>query len=203
MARRCRASAEVQFLVLPDISHPFLLARVRWPDVFEAISPTRPDWRADPGLFDLPYDASSTRVTRERAAAIASNWGAGLPDDERSDQADATPRPSLIRRMPANWSDLSPAEKRLWSINCVEQEWRAAAGEPRRWRWRRRRQEVSPVLGNSELPHEERTLELDAERAEVIDLTVAAAEVAHLTSATEDVIDLAASSDDALATVED
>ena len=53
------------------------------------------------------------------------------------------------------------------------------------------------------LPHEERTLALDDERAEVVDLTVAAAEVADLTPATEEAIDLAATSDHAFATVED
>jgi hypothetical protein len=202
MGRRNPASSEVQFLVIPDISYPFLLARVRWPDVFEAISPTRPDWRADPGLFDLPYDASSTRVTREQAAAIASDWGAELPDDERSYQGDATLRPSLIRRMPANWSNLSPAEKRLWSIDCLERERRATADGPRRL-WRRHRTEVAPVLGNCELPHEEATLTLDADRADVIDLTVAEDEVVDLTPATEEVIEPAASNIDALATVED
>src|SRR6476661_9637013 len=95
-------AGEVQYLVLPDSEEPYLLARVRWPDVFQAISPVRPDWQDDLGLFDLPHDPTSTRVTRERAATIATEWGAQIP----SDDAGTTPTSALIRRMPANWSDL-------------------------------------------------------------------------------------------------
>jgi hypothetical protein len=107
------AAAEVQYLVLPDGRNPYLLARVRWPDVAQAISAGRPDWQDDPGLFDLPYDPSSATVTLAQAASIAASWGANL----HSDPADsATP---LIRRMPANWSNLVPAEKRAWSLEFI------------------------------------------------------------------------------------
>ena len=51
--------AEVQYLVLPDSVNPYLLARVRWPDVAQAISPELPHWQYDPGLFDLPYDPAA------------------------------------------------------------------------------------------------------------------------------------------------
>ena len=103
---------DVQYLVLPDTTNPYLLARVRWPDVFQAISAGRPYWQDDPGLFDLPYDPSSTEVTLEQATAIAADWGARLPADEKARTSD----PSLIRRMPADWSNLAPAELRAWSI---------------------------------------------------------------------------------------
>jgi hypothetical protein len=106
------ATEDVQYVVLPDELRPYLLARVRWPDVFQAISPGRPDWQDDPGLFDLPYDPGSTIVTRERAAALAADWGAQLPDDESSDTSASV----IMRRMPADWSNLSPAEKSAWSI---------------------------------------------------------------------------------------
>lgn len=124
----------VQYLVLPDPTHPYLLARVRWPDVCQAISPVRPDWQDDPGLFDLPYNTSSTSVTREHAAMIAAEWDAYLPPD---DGAGAFVSP-LMRRMPADWSNLTRAEKRAWSIDLLKTPRRDA--RPRfavlRW-WRR------------------------------------------------------------------
>ena len=100
---------EVCYFVLPDAVNPCILARVRWPDVFEAISPTRADWQQDPGLFDLPYDPGRREVSAEQAEEIARAWGATLGPDE------VLP-PSLMRRMPANWSDPSRAEQRAWSI---------------------------------------------------------------------------------------
>jgi hypothetical protein len=104
-------STEVQYLVLPG-TNPFLLARVRWPDVAQAISAARPDWQDDIGLFDLPEDPSSVPVTESQAAAIAAAWGARLPRDDGPLAA----RLPLIRRMPADWSDLTPAEIRKWSL---------------------------------------------------------------------------------------
>lgn len=108
-------ATDVRYLVLPDAIKPQMLARVRWPDVAQAISPGCPHWQEDIGLFDLPHDPISTPVTRVQAAAIALSWGANLPSD-------STPResgPLLIRRMPANWSNLAPAEKRAWSLESV------------------------------------------------------------------------------------
>jgi hypothetical protein len=159
---------EVQYLVLPDLTHPYLLARVRWPDVFQAISPVRPDWQDDIGLFDLPYDPSSTTVTLEQAAAIAAEWGARLPADE----SDRTSEPALMRRMPADWSNLSRAEKRAFAIEFVKTRKPAAAGEERahdpvvatsgsrhgRWPWRRR--VVAPSLEPSEVVLEEDVIDL-------------------------------------------
>ncbi len=110
---------DVQYLVLPDVTNPYLLAMVRWPDVAQAISVGRPEWQGDQGLFDLPYDPSSVRVTPVQAASIAARWGAHLPS-ERQD-----PPSSLIRRMPANWSNLVPAERYAWSLEAVGG-WRSA-----------------------------------------------------------------------------
>jgi hypothetical protein len=168
---------DVQYLVLPDATNPHLLARVRWPDVFQAISAARPDWQDDFGLFDLPYDPNSSAVTIDQAAAIAAEWGAHLPSDEAAPASE----PPLMRRMPADWSNLSRAEKRAWSIELMKTGKRAAAAEKgapdsaieelrqlvshdraivasesRKRRWRRRE-----------------TLVLDAEPADVIDLTEA------------------------------
>jgi hypothetical protein len=138
----------VQYLVLPDTTNPYLLARVRWPDVFQAISAARPYWQDDPGLFDLPYDPNSIEVTLERATAIATDWGARLPSDETTRALD----PSLIRRMPADWSNLSPAEQRAWSLEFVKSGRPAPARKPtgsgrgRRGWWRRRVSSAAPGL---------------------------------------------------------
>jgi hypothetical protein len=106
---------EVQFLVLSDRTRPFLLARVRWPDVAQAISAGCPEWLDDVGLFDLPNDPSSIPVSAARAAEIALGWGAQLP----SETTVKASRPALVRRMPANWSNLTPAERRAWSLDVV------------------------------------------------------------------------------------
>ena len=167
LAGRKTTAREVQYLVLPDASNPWLLARVRWPDVFQAISPAEPDWRSDPGLFDLPYDPSSVAVDRDRAAAIAAEWGAEFPSAEDG----AVPGPTLIRRMPANWSELSPAAKHAWAIEPDRSRSRFPAREPRSERWRRRLEGVSQAPGNSHPQREESIVLRDAEPADVIDLT--------------------------------
>jgi hypothetical protein len=107
--------SSVQYLVFPDDRSPFLLALVRWPDVAQAISPARPDWQEDPGLFDLPYDPNSVAISIERASAIADSWGASLPLDGSA----PTTAHTIIRRMPANWSELAPVEVYDWSLNLV------------------------------------------------------------------------------------
>jgi hypothetical protein len=110
-AREFVTATEVKYYVLGD-TNPYLLARVRWPDVAQAITAGLRDWQDDPGLFDLPYDPSSATVTVARADAIAAGWGVRLP----SDATFSSSVPPLIRRMPANWSNLAPAEKRAWSL---------------------------------------------------------------------------------------
>jgi hypothetical protein len=138
----------VQYLVLPDPTHPYLLARVRWPDVCQAISPVRPDWQDDPGLFDLPYNTSSTSVTREHAAMIAAEWDAYLPPD---DGAGAFVSP-LMRRMPADWSNLTRAEKRAWSIDLLKTPRRDARPRFAVLRWWRRAPRVRPAYEPFEMP---------------------------------------------------
>jgi hypothetical protein len=211
---------EVQYLVLPDATNPYLLARVRWPDVFQAISAARPDWQDDPGLFDLPYDPNSQPVTLDQAATIAAAWGASLPSDEAAPTSEA----SLMRRMPADWSNLSRAEKRAWSIEIVKNGKHAAAGKKstrksaieeltqlvsddrsvatsgsRRGRWRRRRNGDSPSLEPSEP-----TLVLDEESADMTRAANGAAEGnGHKPAVAADVLDLTETKEDALAPVED
>ena len=167
LAAQKSTASEIQYLVLPDASNPWLLARVRWPDVFQAISAAEPEWRSDPGLFDLPYDPSSVAVGPDRAAAIAAEWGAEFPSAEDG----AVPGPSLIRRMPANWSELSPAAKHAWAIEPDRTRRRVPAREPRSERWRRRLEGVNQAPGNSHPQREESIVLRDAEPADVIDLT--------------------------------
>ena len=114
-ARQPAPAAEVKYYVLGGSTNPYLLARVRWPDVGQAITAGCREWQEDIGLFDLPYDPSSAAVTVAEASAIAAAWGVRLPADA-SVKSSVLP---LIRRMPSNWSHLSPAEKRAWSLEFV------------------------------------------------------------------------------------
>ena len=101
---------EVRYLVLADHAVPYLLARVRWPDVAQAISAVSPDWIEDAGLFDLPYDPSAVTVSFPQAASVAAGWGTQLHPDVAENV------PAYIRRMPATWSNMSPSELRTWGI---------------------------------------------------------------------------------------
>ena len=163
--RRRVLSGEARYLVLPAGEAPYLLARVRWPDIAQAISPAHPDWLDDPGLFELPYEPSASVVSFAEAAAIAASWGASLPESPLHQSA-----PALIRRMPADWSKLTPAEMEFWSLQLVVNRRHArhrtapvgpqgAADSsvlgraPRRrlltalmWPFRRRRNRIGPII---------------------------------------------------------
>jgi hypothetical protein len=69
---------EMSYLVLTDRAVPYLLARLRWPDVAQAMTVSNPHWLADPGLFDLHYDSSAVNVSFSQAASVASGWGIDL-----------------------------------------------------------------------------------------------------------------------------
>ncbi len=168
---------EVNYFVMLHAERPYLLARVRWPDVYQAMSAVRPEWQDDIGLFDLPYDPMSTPVTLKQAAAIAAEWGARPPADVPA----ATPKPVLIRRMPADWSNLSRAEREAWSIEF------GRTGKRSGRRWGRRKAGSSPA-------RDERLAGIEVG---VIDLTDASRD----TDAT--VLDLTAMNGAAVTTVED
>jgi hypothetical protein len=104
---------EIKYLVLTDRAAPYLLARVRWPDISQAITVGSPDWLDDPGLFDLPYHPPAVQVSFAQAASVAAGWGRQL----RPEAAEGVP--SFIRRMPANWFDLSPVERRAYGLESV------------------------------------------------------------------------------------
>jgi hypothetical protein len=120
---------DMTYLVLADRAVPYLLAKVRWPDVAQAITVGNPDWLEDPGLFDLPYDPGAVAVSFPQAASVAAGWGRQL------DAGAADSVPSFIRRMPANWSDLSPVERRALGIEFLGRP-RASARRVRRLRSR-------------------------------------------------------------------
>jgi hypothetical protein len=122
-ARQPAPATEVRYFVLADSTGPYLLARVRWPDVAQAITAGCRDWQGDLGLFDLPYDPGGEAVALDQAASIAAGWGVRLP----AGGSVSNSLPPLIRRMPANWSNLSPAEKRAWALELVLTRRRAAA----------------------------------------------------------------------------
>jgi hypothetical protein len=123
--RRDEGDPGEAYFLLTDHAIPYLLARVRWPDVAQAISAGRPDWLDDPGLFDLPYDSGAVPVSFAQAASVAASWGVELRAEIAAGAA------SFIRRMPANWSDLSPAERRAFGIDSVARR-RASARQLRR-----------------------------------------------------------------------
>jgi len=118
---------EVKYLILADRAVPYLLARVRWPDISQALTAGRPDWLDDPGLFDLPYSQAAVGVTFRQAVCVAAGWGRQLSHEA------VTGVPSFIRRLPANWSDLSPAERHAWGIESAPRQ-RASARRIRRLR---------------------------------------------------------------------
>ncbi len=119
---------EAEYLVLGGSSQPYLLARVRWPDVAQAISEDCPEWLDDPGLFDLPYEPASQSVSSGRAAEIATDWGARLPDPASTGLTE--PR---LRRTPATWSDMVPVERRSWSLEHVTMVHRPEASADAQW----------------------------------------------------------------------
>ena len=132
---------EVQYLVLADRAVPYLLARVRWPDVAQAIAAGSADWLDDPGLFDLPYDPGAVTVSYSQAASVAAGWGRELHEGAAEGAA------SFMRRMPANWSDLSAAERRAWDLEPVGRR-HASARQVRRLRARQKKIAASVAKAN-------------------------------------------------------
>jgi hypothetical protein len=134
-------SDELKYYVLAEDAVAYLLARVRWPDVAQAISAASPDWLDDAGLFDLPYDPGVLELSFEQAASVAAGWGRPLHVEPTADA------PAYIRRMPANWSDLTPSERGAWGLEFVG---RRHARLPRLPRIRR------PAFAKGELEEERR-----------------------------------------------
>ena len=136
------ATSDVTYLLLADRASPYLLARVRWPDVAQAITKGSQDWLDDPGLFDLPYEPSAVKVSFPQAASVAAAWGRQLRPQPDNDA------PSFIRRMPANWSDLSHAERRALGIESVGKRRSSAAAVPRLSRLRTAPAKIASAAAN-------------------------------------------------------
>lgn len=99
------ARGQIKYLVLTDGRQPYLLARVRWPDIYQAVSAVRPQWQDDRGVFDLPFAPSIKSLTFQEAAAVTALWGVRLPsEDERvrgAHRADRTRVDTHDRKRPA------------------------------------------------------------------------------------------------------
>jgi hypothetical protein len=90
----------VRYLALPDKIRPRALARIRWPDLAQAMTAAHPVWKDDPALFDLLHSHAATPITAAQATKIASSWGASLNHET---QADSTVR--LSDKQPRYWKE--------------------------------------------------------------------------------------------------
>jgi PilZ domain len=148
-------TGEVRYLVLADRAVPYLLARVRWPDVAQAISARSPGWLEDRGLFDLPYDSSAITVSFHQAASVAAGWGTQLQPGAVDGVL------PYMRRMPANWSDLSPSERHAWGIEF------AGGGRSSRRSVRRLRSAQAKMAASSTVRSSEHTAMLAGARRDL------------------------------------
>lgn len=70
--------AEITYIVEPSFDNPVLLARLRFPDLSEAISKANTTWKHSPALMDLMHGSDGEVVTEAEARKIAASWGALL-----------------------------------------------------------------------------------------------------------------------------
>ena len=61
----------------PDM--PWLLARVRWPDIAQVVTKADPVWRDDKDALRYLWDSDGAITTPDEAARIAHAWGVTLP----------------------------------------------------------------------------------------------------------------------------
>jgi hypothetical protein len=112
MAALIRDTREMSYLVLTDRAVPYLLARLRWPDVAQAMTVSSPHWLENPGLFDLHYDSSAVNVSFSQAASVAAGWGTQL-------RAGAAADGPVMRRMSSSLHEKSRRNEHAWSIGFV------------------------------------------------------------------------------------
>jgi PilZ domain len=105
MTALIRDTREMSYLVLTDRAVPYLLARLRWPDVAQAMTVSSPRWLEDPGLFDLHYDCSAVNVSFAQAASVAAGWGMQL-----------SPESAAERRMSPSLHEKSRGNGHAWGI---------------------------------------------------------------------------------------
>jgi hypothetical protein len=111
MTALLRDTREMSYLVLTDRAVPYLLARLRWPDVAQAMTVSSPQWLEDPGLFDLHYDSGAVNLSFSQAASVAAGWGTQL-------RAGAAEGP-INRRMSSSLLEKSRGNGHAWSVGFV------------------------------------------------------------------------------------
>ena len=128
-----RELGEIRYLVLPDSVSPCLLARMR-----ARLTSHRPSAPYGPSGCTT-RDCSTCPTTRPAQQSPSPVPRQSPTTGGSTSTADtAEPVPSLIRRLPANWSSLVPAERHAWSLAPARR--RARASSPGR---------VRPLSGSS------------------------------------------------------
>jgi hypothetical protein len=142
VAALIRDTREMSYLVLTDRAVPYLLARLRWPDVAQALTVSSTDWLDDPGLFDLHYDSGAVNVSFAQAASVAASWGMQL-------RAGAATQGPVIRRMSSTRSEKSGRNGHAWTIGFVG---RGRGSSPRIPRLRPVHDKAAPASGATRGP---------------------------------------------------
>lgn len=76
---------------------PYVLARLRWPDLAETISPHNPEWTTQRSAFAMLYDSSGELVSEEVARKLADRWGATWPESDEPCATTEIPNPPFER----------------------------------------------------------------------------------------------------------
>jgi PilZ domain len=124
MAALIRDTREMSYLVLTDRAVPYLLARLRWPDVAQAMTVSSPRWLEDPSLFDLHYDCGAVNVSFPQAASVAASWGAQL-------RPEAGAEGPIMRRMSPSLLEKSRGNGHAWSLRFVSRRHGSSGRIPR------------------------------------------------------------------------
>ena len=71
----------VKYAVERAAGVPYMLVRLRWPDIAESINPHDVTWKPDYALFDKLYNSDGELISAGDALRLAQSWGGTLPDD--------------------------------------------------------------------------------------------------------------------------
>jgi len=88
---------EVVFAFERAAGAPYILARLRWPDLAESISPHNPEWTTQRSMFYMLYDSSGEWVSEEYAREFAESWGATWPQSDEPCATTEIPSPPFQR----------------------------------------------------------------------------------------------------------
>lgn len=84
--------------------NPYLLARLRWPDIAEAVSPHDRLWTTNWHLFNMLYESTGEWVGEDYARELALSWGASF-DAVRA----------VLAKPPKAPNQMTPDELRTWA----------------------------------------------------------------------------------------